>query len=121
MTVNRFSKLTVAAGPRVRAALSLVALVTAQAASAMPASATEAPGGMAVAESQFGNGTISGPIRKGSRGKLEVRLPSGTWIQCRSSCSETLRVETIDFWQAQAKMTNECGLLGCVRLTYPSR
>ena len=50
------------------------------------------------AESQFGNGTISGPVRHGRNG-LEVRLPRGTWIECVRSCSDTLRRATIDFWQ----------------------
>lgn len=51
-----------------------------------------------VAESQFGNGTISGAVRHGPNG-LQVRMPRGTWIDCVRSCSDTLRRETIDFWQ----------------------
>jgi hypothetical protein len=51
-----------------------------------------------VAESQFGNGTISGPIRPGPHG-WQVRMPRGTWIDCVRSCSDTLRRATIDFWQ----------------------
>jgi hypothetical protein len=51
-----------------------------------------------VAESQWGNGTISGPIRPGPNG-WQVRLPRGTWIDCVWSCSDTLRRATIDFWQ----------------------
>lgn len=51
-----------------------------------------------VAESQFGNGTITGAVRHGPRA-LQVRLPRGTWIDCVRSCSDTLRRETIDFWQ----------------------
>lgn len=82
--------------------------------------AAEAAGGIAVAESKLGNGTVTGPIRQGKDG-LEVRLPSGRWIDCRKSCSETLRVETVDFWQVQGQTTNECGILGCLKLTYPSR
>ena len=52
-----------------------------------------------VAESQWGNGTISGPVRAGRHG-WQVRLPRGTWIDCVRSCSDTLRRETIDFWQS---------------------
>jgi hypothetical protein len=66
-----------------------------------------------VAESRFGNGTVTGPVRA-SRHGYEVRLPGGTWIECRRSCSETLRVETVDFWQNQGRgrMDNEGGLFG---------
>lgn len=51
-----------------------------------------------VAESQFGNGSVSGPVRHGRNG-LEVRLPRGTWIECVRSCSDTLRRATVDFWE----------------------
>lgn len=52
------------------------------------------------AHSRFGNGSISAPVRHGSRG-LEVRLPGGTWIDCGRSCSNTLRTQTVDFWENQ--------------------
>ncbi len=52
-----------------------------------------------VAESQWGNGTVSGAVRPGRHG-LQVRLPGGTWIDCVRSCSDTLRRQTIDFWQS---------------------
>lgn len=74
--------------------------------------------GYVVAESQFGNGTVSGPVRRARTG-YEVRMPGGTWIHCRRSCSETLRVETVDFWQSRRGaggdgIDSECGLL-CLR------
>ena len=78
------------------------------------------PGDEVVAESQFGNGSVAGPVRTGRNG-LEVRLPGGTWVECATSCSETLRLETVDFWQAQNRTTNRCGLLGCLELRYPRR
>lgn len=53
-----------------------------------------------VAESHWGNGTISGAVRRNPHG-WQVRLPRGTWIDCVRSCSETLRRATVDFWQAQ--------------------
>ena len=79
--------------------------------------------GYVVAESRFGNGTVTGPVRFARYGR-EVRLPGGTWVACRRSCSETLRVETVDFWQhgpggGGGAITNECGIFGCLELRYP--
>jgi hypothetical protein len=75
------------------------------------------PSGYVVAESRFGHGTVSGPVRLSSTG-YEVRLPGGTWIACRRSCSETLRVESVDFWENRGAgggaIDNECGLFGCL-------
>lgn len=74
--------------------------------------------GYVIAESRFGHGTVSGPVRRARTG-YEVRMPGGTWIACRRSCSETLRVETVDFWENRGAGSNaidtECGLLGCLR------
>jgi hypothetical protein len=97
------------------AALPLLALLAADACRSGEATA---PGDIVTAESQFGNGSVSGPVRAGRNG-LEVRLPGGTWVECANSCRETLRLETVDFWQAQNKTTNRCGLLGCLELRYP--
>ena len=77
--------------------------------------------GYVVANSRFGNGTASGPVREARYG-LEVRLPGGTWVGCRASCSETLRVETVDKFENQGQMTGygsamqECGIFGCLDL-----
>lgn len=49
------------------------------------------------ASSLYGNATVNGAVRRGPRGLLEVRLPSGAWFGCGRSCSETLRMETVDF------------------------
>jgi hypothetical protein len=49
-------------------------------------------------ESRYGHGAVSGPVRKGAR-NLEVRLPAGSWIDCARNCAETLRRETVDFWE----------------------
>lgn len=76
-------------------------------------------GNVAVAVSRFDNGTVSGPVRVTSTG-YEVRKPNGTWIACRTSCSETLRVETVDFFENDGSlagygtMQNECGIFGCL-------
>lgn len=75
--------------------------------------------GVVTAESRFGNGVVSGPVRAVRNG-YEVRLPHGTWVGCRRSCSETLRVETVDIFENQGRlsgygtMTNECGIFGCL-------
>lgn len=52
-----------------------------------------------IAESDFGNGTVRGAVRPGRNG-WQVRLPRGTWIDCVRSCSDTLRRQTVDFWES---------------------
>lgn len=74
--------------------------------------------GYVVAESRFGNGSVTAPVRMTRLGP-QVRHPGGAWIYCRRSCSETLRVETVDIFEAQAGYGDECGLLGCLELVYP--
>ncbi len=73
--------------------------------------------GYVVARSRFGNGSVSGPVRMTDLGP-QVRLPGGTWEYCRRSCSETLRVETVDIWEGrndgQVGLTQECGIVGCI-------
>ncbi len=77
--------------------------------------------GVVVATSRYGNGSVSGPVRQAKFG-LEVRLPGGTWVGCRASCSETLRVETVDIWENDGRLVgagdarNECGIFGCLEL-----
>ena len=76
------------------------------------------------AESRYGNGVVSGPVRAARNG-YEVRLPGGSWVGCRHSCSETLRVETVDFWEIDGRLvgagtvSNECGIFGCLDIHYP--
>jgi hypothetical protein len=56
--------------------------------------------GEVTAQSRYGNPqTVTGPVRRKGKDRLEVRLPGGTWIECTRSCSETLRRQTVDFWQ----------------------
>jgi hypothetical protein len=50
--------------------------------------------------SRYGNGCYAAPVRYGRYG-LEMRLKGGTWIDCKGSCKDTLREETIDFWDTQ--------------------
>ena len=79
-----------------------------------------AEGSFVTAESRFGNGFVSGPVRTARFGR-EVRLPGGTWEACKRSCSETLRVSTVDFWEGHGPnaVAPECGIFGCLTLTYP--
>lgn len=78
--------------------------------------------GYVVAQSRYGNGSVSGPVRKGPKG-LQVRTPGGNWFYCRASCSETLRAETVDQWENQGEMIGvgtaplECGIFGCLDIT----
>ena len=100
------------------------ALIVAAALTATPTSAGQRNAydgqGYVTAESQVGNGTVSGPVRMGRFGR-EVRLPGGTWEPCRRSCSETLRVSTIDFWYAHgpSAIATECGIFGCLTIGHP--
>jgi len=83
----------------VSTALPLAAIMTAPAAKAGFRHAPSEPKtGYVTAESRYSSATISGPVRISAQGRREVQLPGGTWIECRRSCSETLRQETIDFW-----------------------
>jgi hypothetical protein len=76
--------------------------------------------GYVTAHSFYGNGSVRGPVRNTSVGR-QVRLPGGTWVYCRTSCSETLRVQTVDIWgdghtlAGPGTMLQECGVLGCLR------
>lgn len=81
--------------------------------------AAELDRGYAIARSRYGNGTVSGPIRHTSVGP-QVRLPGGTWEYCRRLCSETLRVESIDFWDSRQDgiVSDECGVFGCLELRF---
>jgi len=80
------------------------------------------PGGFVIAKSRFNNGAMRGLVRRTALG-WEVQPPNGRWIYCRRSCEETLRVETVDFFQTNAagsgQLTNECGVFGCLDLKYP--
>ena len=73
--------------------------------------------GYVVAYSRHGNGSVRGPVRPARNG-YQVRTPAGNWIYCRRSCSETLRVETIDFWEGrqdlQVGLAQECGVFGWI-------
>lgn len=82
-----------------------------------------APGEVIVANSRYGNGSVTGVVRPG-RNSWEVRLPHGTWVGCRRSCEETLRVQTVDLFENSGSfkgygdMSNECGVFGCLSLGF---
>lgn len=59
--------------------------------------------GTVTAESRYGPQTVTGPVRNGPHGRLEVGLPGGTWLECGRSCRETLRRETVDFWHERGR------------------
>lgn len=73
--------------------------------------------GYVVAYSRYSNGSVTGRIRHRKYGP-QVQLPGGNWEYCRRSCSETLRVETIDRWEPTGALPNgfvrECGIFGCL-------
>lgn len=56
--------------------------------------------GQVVTESRQGNGVVRGAVRETALGP-QVQLPGGSWVYCKRSCAETLRAETVDFWEAQ--------------------
>lgn len=77
--------------------------------------------GYVTAHSHDGNGSIRAPYRATNVG-YQVRLPRGTWVYCRTSCSETLRVNTVDVWAniddaspiGVGTLQAECGIAGCL-------
>jgi hypothetical protein len=77
-----------------------------------------------IATSRFGNGSVIGAVRPTSVGP-QVQLPSGSWVYCRRSCSETLRVETVDlneefrYLSRGGQLAAECGIFGCLEIKYP--
>lgn len=78
--------------------------------------------GYVTAHSEYGNGSVSGPVRWTQKGR-QVRLPGGTWVYCERSCSETLRLQSIDFWYSRegaghSATTNGGGFFGKLRKSW---
>jgi hypothetical protein len=65
------------------------------------APASPYPSGVVVAQSRYGNGSIRAAVRRAGLG-WKVQLPGGRWVYCRRSCAETLRAETVDFFETNA-------------------
>ena len=80
----------------------------------------EPKSGYVTAESRYGYGSITAPVRVTALGRREVRLPGGTWIECRRSCANTLRQETVDFWYIRTNV-NSSGDDGPGYLTFQFR
>ena len=59
----------------------------------------------------------------GSASDRRCACPAAPWVYCRRSCAETLRVETVDFWEAKGlgggTFDNECGIFGCLEVRWP--
>ncbi|MEM8744719.1 MAG: hypothetical protein AAGF14_08815 [Pseudomonadota bacterium] len=94
------------------AGLALAGLVTAL--TPMPAEAGR-PLGHVTAYSDYGNGQVTAPVRRAEFG-YQVKLPGGPWIYCQrnslfiarileyaSPCSDTLRRQSLDFWETQSE------------------
>jgi hypothetical protein len=60
------------------------------------------------AEKTMGVGIVTAPVRPGRWGD-EVRLPGGSWVDCARSCENTLRHNTVDFWDDMTSKTNSPG------------
>jgi len=104
-----------------RFVVALLAVSTAVAPAAAGPRAVSKVLGYVVAHSHDGNGSIRAPYRNTDVG-YQVRLPRGTWVYCRTSCSETLRVNTVDVWAnvdsanpiGVGTLQQECGIAGCL-------
>jgi hypothetical protein len=44
------------------------------------------------------NTCVVGKTRTTSKGDM-VRMPGGTWLDCRGDCYDRLRFATVDFWK----------------------
>jgi hypothetical protein len=60
--------------------------------------------GTVTACSDFGNGCIKARVRETRLGKQYLNS-GGAWIWCGYSCAETLRCNTVDFWENQDGLT----------------
>jgi hypothetical protein len=68
------------------------------------ATAVKSSVGTVTACSAFGNGCVTARVRETRRGP-QYLSPGGTWTWCGYTCAETLRCDTVDFWEYQAGLT----------------
>lgn len=47
------------------------------------------------------NKYIIAPVRPGRYGDLQVKLPTGSWIDCERNCRWTVQKKYLDFWEYQ--------------------
>ena len=73
---------------RMRAFVLATALTAAGLIAPPAAAADRGAVGYVTADSRYSGQSVSGPVRKGPQGRLEVRLPGGTWLECGRSCSD---------------------------------
>jgi len=109
--------------PVIAAGLALAALPTPSEATGRRLRTNYEPGQVIVAHSHYGNGSVRSVVRPARFG-WQVRLPrGGAWVDCRRSCEETLRVQTVDIFGdgdtslaggGYGTLTRECGVLGCL-------
>ena len=73
-----------------------------------------ARGSYVTAYSRYGNGEVRAPVRPAQFG-YQVKLPGGPWLYCENNsllfgryrpCSETLRRQTLDFWETMSEENN---------------
>lgn len=80
------------------AALAVIIATVLTAGLASAAEAAGRGGSVVTACSRYGNGCYSAPVRPGKWGH-EMRLRSGTWIDCEGDCQRTLREQKLDFFE----------------------
>lgn len=56
--------------------------------------------GRVTAFSHYGNGSVTGAVRKTWWG-YEVQSPKGSWLDCEGDCRDTLRKWALDFWETR--------------------
>ncbi|MDA7946477.1 MAG: hypothetical protein MPJ78_03280 [Hyphomicrobiaceae bacterium] len=88
--------------PLNRAFAGVTAVVLATALTTAAAATPKVNKGRVTAKSDYGNGTVTAPVRMARHG-LQVRLPGGLWYYCEVSCIDTLRREALDFWETRSE------------------
>lgn len=78
--------------------LALVSLFMARGAPVSAEAREQIKNGVVTACSKYSNGCYSAPLRETRLGP-QMRLKGGTWVYCRGDCRDSLREDTIDFWE----------------------
>lgn len=64
--------------------------------------------GIVTACSKYSNGCYSAPLRETRLGP-QMRLKGGTWVYCRGDCRDSLREDTVDFWETLRERSGDGG------------